>query len=321
MWYRFGKAGRLESEARAELGRDGQVTLFFAAPDYGQGTATVMAQLAAEALGLPRERLRLVNADTAVTPDSGIQGASRSTYWVGGAVMSAARALRERILGTAAEMLDCSPDGLVMTAEMVQAPGGGSASLSEVAGEMDRIGVSRQAAGVFAPGVEPGLKAGDRLEYLPFFVTGAHLAEVEVHMETGQVEVRRVVAAHDVGRAINPEGARGQIEGAVQMSLGAALMEEYLPRVTTGFADYYVPTLRCAPRIEVILVEVPSRWGPHGAKGLGEAATLATAPAILNAISHASGGRVRQIPATPERVLAAIREAGARGEGKGAVSA
>jgi CO/xanthine dehydrogenase Mo-binding subunit len=280
-----------------------------------------MAQLAAEALGLPRERLRLVNADTAVTPDSGIQGASRSTYWVGGAGVRAARLLRERILGTAAEMLDCSPDRLVLTAEGVQAPGDGLASLREVAAEMDRVGLARQAAGVFAPGVDPSLKEGDRPEYLPFFVTGAHLAEVEVHMESGQVEVQRVVAAHDVGRAINPEGARGQIEGAVLMSLGAALMEEYLPGVTTGLADYPVPTLRCAPQIEVLLIEVPSRWGPYGAKGLGEAPTLATAPAILNAIGHASGGRVRQIPATPERVLAAIQRAGAGDDGRGAVSA
>ena len=309
MWYRFGKPGCLESEARAELGSDGQVILFFAAPDYGQGTSTVMAQLAAEALGLPRDRLRLVNADTARTPDSGIQGASRSTYWVGGAVVCAARSLRERILSVAAEMLDCAPGSLVITAEAVCAPGGGSASLREVAAEMDHAGISRQAVGLFAPGVEPSLQEGDRPEYLPFFVTGVHLAEVEVHMESGQVEVQRVVAAHDVGRAINPEGARGQIEGAVLMGVGAALMEEYLPGVTTGLADYFVPTLRCAPRIEVLLVEVPSRWGPYGAKGLGEAAALATTPAILNAISHASGGRVRQIPATPERVLAAIQRA------------
>jgi aldehyde oxidoreductase len=311
MWYRFGKSGRLESEARAELGCDGRITLFFAAPDYGQGTATVMAQLAAEVLGLPVERLRLVNADTALTPDSGIQGASRSTYWVGGAVVQAARVLRERILRTAAEMLDCPPDRLALTAEAVRAPGGGPVSLGEVAAEMDRTGLPRQAAGVFAPAVGPDLRGEGRPEYLPFFVTGVHLAEVEVHLETGEVEVQRVVAAHDVGRAINPEGARGQIEGAILMGLGSALMEEYLPEVTTGLADYYLPTMRCAPQIEVILVEVPSRWGPYGAKGLGESATLATAPALLNAIAHASGGRVRQIPATPERVLAAIRQAGA----------
>jgi CO/xanthine dehydrogenase Mo-binding subunit len=109
-----------------------------------------------------------------------------------------------------------------------------------------------------------------------------------------------------VGRVINPQGVQGQIEGAVLMSLGAALMEEYLPGLSTGFSDYYLPTIRSAPEIEVLPVEVPSHWGPLGAKGLGEAATLPTAPAILNAIYHATGARLRRLPATPERVLEAL---------------
>jgi CO/xanthine dehydrogenase Mo-binding subunit len=150
-----------------------------------------------------------------------------------------------------------------------------------------------------------------RPEYLPFFVTGAHLAEISVKVDTGQVRVTRVVAAHDVGRAINPQGIQGQIEGAVLMSLGAALMEEYIPGKSRGFSDYYLPTIQSVPEVQVIPVEVPSLWGPMGAKGLGEAATLPTAPAILNAIFHASGGRVRRLPATPERVLAAIDPHGA----------
>jgi len=111
-----------------------------------------------------------------------------------------------------------------------------------------------------------------------------------------------------VGRAINRPSVEGQIEGAVLMSLGAALMEEYLPGVTTGFGDYYLPTARSVPAIEVLLVEVPSRWGPLGAKGVGEVATLPAAPAILNGIYRATGARLRQVPATPERVLAALRQ-------------
>jgi CO/xanthine dehydrogenase Mo-binding subunit len=145
--------------------------------------------------------------------------------------------------------------------------------------------------------------------FLPFFVSGVHLAEVDVNTETGQVQVARIVAAHDVGRVVNRQGAEGQVEGAILMSLGAALMEEYLPGTSTGFSDYYLPTIRSMPEIEVILVEVPSRWGPLGAKGLGEGATLPTTPAICNGIHHATGARVRQLPATPERVLAAILEA------------
>ena len=307
MWYRFGKPGPIGSAAEVELDLEGRITCFCSAPDYGQGTTTVMAQLAAQALGIPREGLTIVNADTALTPDSGIQGASRSTYWVGGAVTEAAAILRDQILGTAAEMLNCHPGRLSLAAQSVLGPDGATTPLSQVAAEMERIGLGRRVRGVFAPALGPDFLEGKRPEYLPFFVSGAHLAEVEVNIETGQVRVLRIVAAHDVGRAINPQGVQGQIEGAVLMSMGAALMEEYLPGVTTGLNDYYLPTIRCTPEIEVLPVEVPSRWGPLGAKGLGEAATLPTAPAIVNAIYHASGARLRELPATPERVLAAIR--------------
>jgi CO/xanthine dehydrogenase Mo-binding subunit len=140
-------------------------------------------------------------------------------------------------------------------------------------------------------------------------MAGVHLVEVDVNVQTGEVEVVRVVAAHDVGRTVNLQGAQGQVEGAVLMGLGAALMEEYRPEVTTGFSDYYLPTSRSTPQIEVILVEVPSRWGPWGVKGLGEGAILPTPPAILNGVCNATGARVRELPATPERVLWAIRRA------------
>jgi aldehyde oxidoreductase len=307
MWYRFGKPGRVSCEAHAELSLDGAISLFFAAPDYGQGTATVMHQLAAETLGLPRECLRMVNADTAHTPDSGIQGASRSTYWVGGAVSRAALVLRDQVLSTAAEMLDVAPGSISLSATGATGPDGRTLRLADIASEMERIGMPRRVRGVFVPQLDASQSGSNRPEYLPFFVAGAHVASVDVNVETGQVNVGRIVAAHDVGRVINPLDAQGQVEGAILMSLGAALMEEYIPGVSTGFSDYYLPTIRSAPAIDVILVEVPSRWGPHGAKGLGEGATLPTAPAILNGIFHATGARVRQLPATPERVLRTIR--------------
>jgi aldehyde oxidoreductase len=309
MWYRFGKAGRISSEADAELGLDGKITCFCSAPEYGQGTSTVMAQLAAEALGMPRESLAVVNGDTALTPDSDIQGASRSTYWVGGAVTQAAGVLRGQILGTAAEMVNCHPSLLALTAGAVLGPGGVMVPLADIAAEMKRIGQPRRVKGVFAPQVAPLYARNAQEDNLPFFVAGAHLAEVDVNAMTGQVRVVRITAAHDVGRCINPQGVEGQVEGAVIMSLGAALMEEYIPGTSTGFSDYYLPTICCAPEIRVIAVEVPSRWGPQGAKGLGEAATLPTTPAVINAIHHATGARIRQIPATPERVLAAIQQA------------
>ncbi len=116
-----------------------------------------------------------------------------------------------------------------------------------------------------------------------------------------------MIVAQDIGRAVNPVDARGQLEGAVLMGLGAALMEEFIPGVSSGFGDYYLPTVKSMPEIETILVEVPSRHGPLGVKGLAEAAMLPSTPAIINAVSRAIGVRLRQVPATPERVLKAIQ--------------
>ncbi len=306
MWYRFGKSGSLRVEAHAEFARDGRFVVYCSAPDYGQGTNTVMSQLAAEALGVPRDQITLVNADTAHTPDSGIQGASRATYWVGNAVQSAVHTLRTEIISVAAELMDCDPQTLTLqpSAVVSSRPGVPALDLVDVAHEFDRIGKSRRVPGVFDP--SPLFPAASRPEYTPHFVTGAHLVEVLVDLETGQTQVTRVVAAHDVGRAINPIDAQGQIEGAVVMGLGTTLMEEYLPGSSKGFADYYLPTASSAPEIEVLLVEVPSFHGPLGAKGLGEAALLPTAPAIVNAISRAAGVRIRCLPATPERVRRAM---------------
>ena len=307
MWYRFGKSGSLAIEAHAELAADGHLVVYCSAPDYGQGTNTVMSQLAAEALGVGRDQIEVVNADTARVPDSGIQGASRATYFVGGAVRQAARHLKDALMGVAAEILDLDPRGLRLADDriVVRDEPGRAVALAELAAEFDRLGKPRRIAATFD--LSPAFPAESRPEYIPLFVTGAHLADVAVHLGTGEVQVRRVVAAHDVGRVVNRPDAEGQIEGAVLMGLGAALMEEVLPGRSTGFSDYYLPTARSMPAIEVILVEVPSRQGPHGVKGLGEAAMLPSTPAIINAVSRAIGARVRTIPATPERVLAALR--------------
>lgn len=306
MWYRFGKSGDPRCPAEAELREDGTLAFYFSAPDYGQGTSTVMLQLAAETLGIPVEYLEFVNADTGLTPDSGIQGASRSTYWVGGAVHQAARTLKEQIFAMAAEMLEAPPDQLTLTPASVKGPNGQEVTLAEIARQMKRAGWPLRVRGVFAP--NPTLPK-ERPEYLPFFATGVQFAEVDVNIETGEVKVVRMVAVHDVGRAINPQSVLGQIEGAIVMGMGAALEEEFIPGVSTGFSNYYLPVAVEVPKIEVYLVEVASNWGPMGAKGLGEMAILASTPAIINGIYRASGGRVRKLPATPERVRQAIQEA------------
>ncbi|MBN1284069.1 MAG: molybdopterin-dependent oxidoreductase [Anaerolineae bacterium] len=307
MWYRFGKSGALKIEAHAELTTGGELVVYCSAPDYGQGTATVMSQLAAEALGVPRAAVTVVNADTAFVPDSGIQGASRATYFVGGAVTQAATLLRRAIIGVAAEVLDAHPDALTLRegGVIVAQEPARSLRLAEVAQEFDRIGKPRRLAGYFD--LAPHFPAASRPEYVPLFVTGAHVAQAAVNCKTGAVRVLKMVAAHDVGRVVNRPDAEGQIEGAMVMGLGAALLEEIVPGASAGFGDYYLPTAQSMPEMHVILVEVPGRHGPHGVKGLGEAAMLPATPAIINAASRAIGARLRTLPATPERVLKAIR--------------
>jgi CO/xanthine dehydrogenase Mo-binding subunit len=307
MWYRFGKSGSLRVETWAELALDGHFVIYCSAPDYGQGIETVMMQLAADSLGVSRDCVHLVNADSGCTPDSGIQGASRATYFTGSAVINAVQNLQQEIISAAAEMIDQDPARLVLSGDCVyvSADSSRSVSLASVAAELEHLGKSRRVTGVFD--LSPQFPQETRPEYLPLITTGAQIAQVVVDMETGQVEVKRIAAANDVGRTINPPGAAVQVRGAVLMGLGTALIEEYLPGLTTGFSDYILPLIDAVPEIEVFLVEVPSFYGPHGAKGLGEAAILPTAPAIINAVSRAIGTRIRQIPATPPRVLQAIK--------------
>lgn len=308
MWYRFGKSGSLRIEAHAELSQDGHFIIYCSAPDYGQGTSTTMAQLGAETLGVSRDQIQMVNADTAMTPDSGVQGASRATYWVGNAVCRAAQNLKTEIIACAAELLDCDPRELIVRDNGVthRHDRSISTSLVEVAEEIDRMGKSRKVLGVFDP--SPDFPEETRPSYTPHFATGAHLAEVIVDIQTGQTHVTRFVAAHDVGRVINQQGAEGQVEGAVLMGIGSALYEEYIPDMTTGFVNYIIPMVGEMPEVETILIEVPGLQGPFGAKGLGETAMLASTPAVINAVSRAIGTRIRQIPATPERVLGVIQK-------------
>ena len=306
MWYRFGKSGSLRVEAHAELAPDGHFVIYCSVPDYGQGISTVMAQLGAQTLGVSRDLVELVNADTGLTPDSGVQGASRATYWVGNAVIRAANTLKENIVGNVAELLDCHPDELVFSGKQIFSSShpNNRLSLEEVASQFKALSIPLRVAEFFdASALFP---QETRPRYTPQFVTGAHLAEVLVDIQTGEVRVTRYVAVHDVGKVINLPGAEGQVEGAVIMGIGAALKEEYLPDVTTGFSNYILPMVNELPEIKTIFVEVPSLHGPLGAKGLGETAMLPSTPAVINGVSRALGVRIRQIPATPERIVRAI---------------
>ena len=173
---------------------------------------------------------------------------------------------------------------------------------------LDKNGYVLTGEATFDPPTSPLDENGQGTPYAVFGF-GAHLAEIAVDTELGTVRVLKITAAHDVGRAINPTLIEGQIEGGAAQGLGMALMEEFFPGKGENLHDYLIPSAGDMPPVESILIEDPSPVGPFGAKGIGEQAVIPTAPAILNAIHDAIGVRIRRVPATPDRIRAAIRSA------------
>lgn len=304
-WYGCGNTG-LPNPSTIKIGiaADGAVVLHQGAVDIGQGSNTVITQIAADALGLPMSAFRLESADTAITPDAGKTSASRQTFVTGKAAEKAASALREEVLRFAnvSGKAKLSLDGCTLVIREGEATR--HILLSSL--PQDEGGFVFRAEETYDAPTKPLDARGQGVPYAVYGY-GAQIAELEVDMSLGTVKLVRVTAAHDVGKAINPVLAEGQIEGGIAQGIGMALMEEYVPGRTENLHDYLIPTIGDVPPIETILVEVPDPEGPFGAKGLGEHVLIPTAPAILNAIRHATGVLVTKVPATPSRVLAAIR--------------
>jgi CO/xanthine dehydrogenase Mo-binding subunit len=306
-WYGCGITS-LPNPSTVKLGisPDGAVVLHHGAIDIGQGSTTVISQIAADALGLPLDSFHLVGADTSMTPDAGKTSASRQTFISGKAAEKAARVLREKILRFANVSEDASLrlDG----ASLVIREGDAVRHIDLSAIDRDGNGFVFGAEETYDPPTTAMDAKGQGRPYAVYGY-GAQIAELEVDMKLGTVKLIKFTAAHDVGKAINPLLAEGQIEGGIAQGIGMALMEEYVPGRTENLHDYLIPTIGDVPPIETIPVEVPDPEGPFGAKGLGEHVLIPTAPAILNAIRHATGVLVTKVPATPSRVLAAIRAA------------
>ncbi|HEY6633941.1 MAG TPA: xanthine dehydrogenase family protein molybdopterin-binding subunit, partial [Rhizobiaceae bacterium] len=306
-WYGCGNTSIANpSTIKAGVTGDGRVALHQGAVDIGQGSNTVIAQIFADALGVPLGDIKLVGADTAITPDAGKTSASRQTFISGKAAEKAAKALRETILRFA----NVSP-GAALAFEpgvVVVREGEAVRRIDLSALPADGEGYVFSARETYDP---PTTALDEKGQGAPYAVYGwgAQIAELEVDMRLGTVKLIKITAAHDVGRAINPLLVEGQIEGGIAQGIGMALMEEYIPGRTENLHDYLIPTIGDVPPIESILVEVPDPEGPFGAKGLGEHVLIPTAPAILNAIRHATGVLVTKVPATPTRVLEAIRRA------------
>jgi aldehyde oxidoreductase len=304
MWYGCGNTSLPNpSTVRIGLKRDGRIALHQGAVDIGQGSNTIVAQICADAMGVPISQIDLVSGDTAITPDCGKTSASRQTLVTGKAAFLAGVRLRSEISKLAGAgdgaAIQFGEDNIVVVEDEKQSP----VSLANL--PLDARGYIITSEATFDPPTSPLDENGQGIPYAVFGF-GAHMAEVEVDMELGTVRVLKVIAAHDVGRAINPTLIEGQIEGGVAQGLGMALMEEFFPGQGENLHDYLIPSAGDVPPVESILIEDASPIGPFGAKGIGEQAVIPTAPAILNAIHDAAGVRVRKTPATPDRLRAAI---------------
>ncbi len=304
MWYGCGNTSMANpSTMHLGVARDGAVTLYSGAQDIGQGTNTILVQCAADGLGIDMNKIALVWGDTDRTADAGKTSASRQAYISGNAAKRAGEDLRRRILRLAnvgdGAGIEFGQGGLILrdgdAAREIDLTG-----LALTRGEDVLVG-----EGTFDPPTGPSDANGQGAPYATY-AFAAHLAEVEVDTALGTVKVRRMVAAHDVGRSLNPQQVEGQIDGGVAQGLGLALMEEFVPGRTENLHDYLIPTIGDMPEIEYVVVEDPEPTGPWGAKGIGEPTLIATPPAIFGAIHHATGVRLTRAPATPDRVRAAI---------------
>jgi aldehyde oxidoreductase len=298
MWYGIGNTSMSNpSRMRVGLSPEGTLTLYSGAVDIGQGSNTVMTQIAADALGLPAAQFVLVAGDTDLTADAGKTSASRQTFVSGRAAEAAGRDLRQQIL----RLANAGPDAVLsLNGAKLSVRDGAEVRVVDLVTTGPLMG-----EGTFDPPTTPLDKDGQGIPYATY-AFAAQMAEVEVDTELGTVKVLRIVAAHDVGRAINPTLVEGQIEGGIAQGLGLALMEEFLPGRTENLHDYLIPTIGDVPEIECILIEDREPLGPSGAKGVGEPGLVPTAPAILGAIHHATGVRAHRVPLLPHRLREAI---------------
>jgi CO/xanthine dehydrogenase Mo-binding subunit len=316
MWYPVGfTVAANPSMVTVKVNEDGTAILISGTVETGQGSKTVLAQIAAEELGIAPDDVTMVTADTDGAPMDTGPIASRTTYVTGNAIRLAAVKAKQILFEVAAPMLGVPADQLDARDRKIMVRGFEQKYLSigDVAFH-SQVKLGRPPVGTasFNPPTVPLDPETGQGKPFSTYVYATQIAEVEVDTETGWVEVLRVVAAHDCGRVINPMLVEGQIEGGVAMGIGYALTEEIVFRdgvqVNPNFTDYVMPTILDVPAIEVIMVEKYDPTGPFGAKGVGEPTLVPTAAAILNAIHDAVGVRLYSLPATPEKVLRALQE-------------
>ncbi|GAB6174424.1 molybdopterin-dependent oxidoreductase [Paradesulfitobacterium aromaticivorans] len=322
-WYGTGYGNGFPdvSSAFIEIHEDGSATVLTGAIDVGQGSSSVYAQIVAEELGIQPEDITVVTGDTDVAPDSGTTAATRQTYNTGNAVLRAVRQAKSKLLDYAARAFSCTtPQGIELRDGYIGVKGDPSRTMSlrDMVSQARLNGERFISADSFTARTTPvDMESGQGAPYWPY-AFGCQVAEVEVDTETGIVRIIRIVAAHDVGKAMNPTQVEGQIAGGIAQGLGYALLEQVELKEgkiqNPALSSYLIPTALDVPEIESIIVEEAESSGPYGAKGLGEPAMLPVAAAVINAIDDAVGVRITSLPATPEKILAALAEKELEGE-------
>jgi CO/xanthine dehydrogenase Mo-binding subunit len=312
-WYGIARTATVDrAGAWAEIDDGGTVKIVTGVTEIGEGILTVLAQIAAEEVGVKPADVTIGDNDTARTPEAAHAGATRQTYMIGNAVAIAAREARHRLAEVIAKHWDIDID-LIETGngEIWARETNYRTTMSEAVAIAKSRGVVPMGAGSFGTdttGLDPVDGSGRPWQA---YVFGCQVAEVEVDTVTGEVQVLGIWAAHDVGRAVNPRGVEGQIEGGIVQALGQGLMEDYKltegRTTTSGFAKYILPTSLDVPQVNSVILQDPDPIGPLGVKGIGEPAMIPTIPAVMNAIYDAVGVRITALPATPERVLEALK--------------
>ena len=310
--------GYNSSHAFMKVSDEGKVSVITPAADMGQGAETVMAQIAAETIGLKVEDVTVHTGDTDLTSyDLGAFG-SRTTFVCGNSVKAAAERVRNEVMSFASEMLGVTEDDLISINGYIKskeepAKSKGTVSFQDVIKYgISQKGRSISASGEYFDAVAPTVSLTKGYgSHIPTFAFACNVVEVKVDTETGEVKVLNVWAAHDSGRIINRNTAEGQIEGGVAQGIGYALTEEVV--ISNGkvqndsFVDYKILGSKDIPKIHCIFVETDDPEGPYGAKGVGEIALIAVIPAIANAIYDAVGVRFRDLPITPEKIVSVLR--------------
>src|SRR5690606_32265937 len=314
-----------QSAVQIQIERSGRVTVFSGASEIGQGSDSVVAQIAAEELGVPLEYVRVVSADTDLVPVDLGAYSSRETFMVGNACLQAARELRAKVVEAVAEAME-------IPVTSVHLAGGWA---FDVADPERRIPISEAfniaeakfgtlgATGWYnTPKDVHGSYRGGTIGASPAYSFTAHVAEVEVDVETGVVDVKAIWVAHDCGRALNRVLVEGQIEGSAYMGFAEALMEEHIFKDADhgraglhnapSLLDYRIPTSLDTPELISLIVESVDPEGPYGAKEAGEGPLHPSIPAIANAIYDAVGVRIDRLPFSPPRVWQALQDPAAR---------